>query len=58
MNGAGDVTAETAAALATASIVFPDSDPSYSSSLLQIAMKDKLLWGASWIHKASQNGRK
>ncbi|XAR70101.1 Cellulase [Bertholletia excelsa] len=34
-----DVAAETAAALAAASIVFKDSDPSYSSKLLQTAMK-------------------
>ncbi|KAF5938484.1 hypothetical protein HYC85_022743 [Camellia sinensis] len=109
-----DVAAETAAALAAASIVFHDSDPSYSTKLLQTAMKvkhsihicshfsgltthisdkvgscyvqvfdfadkyrgsysdslnsvvcpfycsysgyhDELLWGASWIHRASQN---
>ncbi|KAJ4837631.1 Esterase/lipase/thioesterase [Turnera subulata] len=81
-----DVAAETAAALAAASIVFKDSDPSYSSKLLQTAIEvfnfadkhrgsysdslgsvvcpfycsysgyqDELLWGASWIHRASQN---
>lgn len=32
-----DVAAETAAALAAASIVFKDSDPSYSAKLLQTA---------------------
>ncbi|KAL5551521.1 hypothetical protein UlMin_001697 [Ulmus minor] len=81
-----DVAAETAAALAAASIVFKDSDPSYSGKLLKTAMNvfefadkyrgsysdsiksgvcpfycsysgyhDELLWGASWIHKASQD---
>ncbi|KAF9602294.1 hypothetical protein IFM89_026411 [Coptis chinensis] len=85
-NPGSDVAAETAAALAAASIVFKDSEPSYSSKLLQTAMKvfdfadryrgsysdslgsvvcpfycsysgyhDELLWGASWLHKASQN---
>ncbi|KAL6986499.1 Esterase/lipase/thioesterase [Sarracenia purpurea var. burkii] len=85
-NPGSDVAAETAAALAAASIVFQDSDPSYSSKLLQTSMRvfdfadkhrgsysdslgsvvcpfycsysgyqDELLWGASWIHKASQN---
>ncbi|KAI7994629.1 Endoglucanase 4 [Camellia lanceoleosa] len=34
-----DVAAETAAALAATSIVFHDSDPSYSTKLLQTAMK-------------------
>ncbi|KAJ8424023.1 hypothetical protein Cgig2_001726 [Carnegiea gigantea] len=83
-NPGSDVAAETAAALAAASIVFRDSDPSYSSELLHTALKvfdfadryrgsyseslnsvvcpfycsysgyqDELLWGASWIHKAS-----
>ncbi|KAJ8764797.1 hypothetical protein K2173_010262 [Erythroxylum novogranatense] len=81
-----DVAAETAAALAAASIVFKDSDPTYSTTLLHTAMtvfdfadryrgsysdslgsvvcpfycsysgyQDELLWGASWIHRASQN---
>ncbi|KAH7863360.1 hypothetical protein Vadar_016523 [Vaccinium darrowii] len=81
-----DVAAETAAALAAASIVFKDSDPSYSAKLLKTAVnvfdfadkyrgaysgplnsvvcpfycsysgyQDDLLWGASWLHKASQN---
>lgn len=85
-NPGSDVAAETAAALAAASIVFKDSDPSYSSKLLQTAKKvfdfadkyrgsysdslnsavcpfycsysgyqDELLWGASWIHRASQD---
>ncbi|WJZ82107.1 hypothetical protein VitviT2T_001897 [Vitis vinifera] len=85
-NPGSDVAAETAAALAAASIVFKDSDPSYSTKLLQTAMKvfdfadsyrgsysdslssvvcpfycsysgyhDELLWGASWIHRASNN---
>lgn len=83
-NPGSDVAAETAAALAAASIVFKDSNPSYSSKLLQTAMKvfdfadkhrgsysdslssvvcpfycsysgynDELLWGASWLHRAS-----
>ncbi|KAJ6961067.1 hypothetical protein NC652_000936 [Populus alba x Populus x berolinensis] len=86
-NPGSDVAAETAAALAAASIVFKESDPSYSTKLLHTAMKvfdfadryrgsysnslnsvvcpfycsysgyqDELLWGASWIHRASQNG--
>ncbi|GMH09594.1 hypothetical protein Nepgr_011435 [Nepenthes gracilis] len=85
-NPGSDVAAETAAALAAASIVFKDSDPSYSAKLLHTAMKvfdfadryrgsysdslnsvvcpfycsysgyhDELLWGASWIHRASGN---
>ncbi|XP_062147131.1 endoglucanase CX-like [Alnus glutinosa] len=85
-NPGSDVAAETAAALAAASIVFKDSDPSYSTKLLHTAMKvfdfadrhrgsysdslssvvcpfycsysgynDELLWGASWIHRASEN---
>ncbi|KAL6004291.1 Esterase/lipase/thioesterase [Asimina triloba] len=80
-----DVAAETAAALAAASIVFKDSDPSYSSKLLQTAKQvfdfadryrgaysdslgsavcpfycsysgyqDELLWGASWLHRATE----
>ncbi|GAB4835047.1 Esterase/lipase/thioesterase, variant 2 [Ancistrocladus abbreviatus] len=85
-NPGSDVAAETAAALAAASIVFKDTDPSYSTELLQTAMRvfdfadtykgsysdslnsvvcpfycsysgyhDELLWGASWIHRASGN---
>ncbi|PIA34838.1 hypothetical protein AQUCO_03700250v1 [Aquilegia coerulea] len=85
-NPGSDVAAEMSAALAAGSIAFKDSDPSYSSKLLQTAMKvfdfadkyrgsysdslgsvvcpfycsysgyhDELLWGASWLHKASQN---
>ena len=38
-NPGSDVAAETAAALAAASIVFRDSDPSYSSELLHTALK-------------------
>lgn len=38
-NPGSDVAAETAAALAAASIVFRRSDPSYSSQLLQTAIK-------------------
>ncbi|OAY56265.1 hypothetical protein MANES_02G002000v8 [Manihot esculenta] len=87
-NPGSDLAAETAAALASASIVFKNSDPSYSSKLLQTAMElvvivqvfdfadrfrgsysDSLssavcpfycsysgYQGASWIHRASQNG--
>ncbi|KAJ8632400.1 hypothetical protein MRB53_025736 [Persea americana] len=85
-NPGSDVAAETAAALAAASIVFMDSDHAYSTKLLHTAMKvfefadkyrgsysdslssavcpfycsysgyhDELLWGASWLHRASQN---
>ena len=38
-NPGSDVAAETAAALAAASIVFEESDPSYSTELLHAAMK-------------------
>ncbi|KAL8150307.1 hypothetical protein V2J09_020115 [Rumex salicifolius] len=38
-NPGSDVAAETAAALAAASVVFKDSDPSYSAKLLQTAMQ-------------------
>jgi hypothetical protein len=38
-NPGSEVAAETAAALAAASIVFKDSDPSYSSKLLHTATK-------------------
>lgn len=38
-NPGSDVAAETAAALAAASVVFKDSDPSYSTKLLKTAMK-------------------
>ncbi|CAL9189490.1 unnamed protein product, partial [Musa hybrid cultivar] len=85
-NPGSDVAAETAAALAAASIVFKDSDPAYSSKLLHTATQvfdfanryrgsysdslssvacpfycsysgynDELLWGASWLHQASQD---
>lgn len=40
-NPGSDVAAETAAALAAASIVFKESDPSYSAKLLQTAKKVK-----------------
>ncbi|WJX38853.1 Esterase/lipase/thioesterase [Trifolium repens] len=83
-NPGSDVAAETAAALAASSLVFKDSDPTYSSKLLIAAINvfhfadryrgsyndslnsvicpfycsysgynDELLWGASWIYKAS-----
>ncbi|WJX32810.1 Esterase/lipase/thioesterase [Trifolium repens] len=83
-NPGSDVASETAAALAASSLVFKDSDPTYSSQLLQAAINvfnfadryrgsysdslnsvvcpfycsysgyhDELLWGASWIYKAS-----
>ncbi|CAI9093366.1 OLC1v1028852C1 [Oldenlandia corymbosa var. corymbosa] len=85
-NPGSDVAAETAAALAAGSIVFRDSDPSYSTKLLHTAKQvfnfadrhrgsysdslnsvvcpfycsysgyqDELLWGASWLHAASEN---
>ncbi|GMI66014.1 cellulase 2 [Hibiscus trionum] len=85
-NPGSDVAAETAAALAAASIVFKESDPSYSARLLQTAKnvfnfadryrgsysdslnsvvcpfycsysgyQDELLWGASWMHRATQD---
>ena len=38
-NPGSDVAAETAAALAASSIVFKQSDPSYSQKLLQTAIK-------------------
>ncbi|KAK4486562.1 hypothetical protein RD792_009247 [Penstemon davidsonii] len=86
-NPGSDVAAETAAALAAASIVFKDSDPVYSNKLLKTAIKvfdfadrykgaysdtlgsvvcpfycsysgyhDELLWGASWLHRATSGG--
>ncbi|KAI3787543.1 hypothetical protein L1987_42088 [Smallanthus sonchifolius] len=85
-NPGSDVAVETAAALAAASIVYQDSDPSYSHKLLQTAKNvfdladkyrgsysdslssvvcpfycsysgynDELLWGAAWIHRATQD---
>ncbi|PWA94043.1 endoglucanase 1 [Artemisia annua] len=87
-NPGSDVAAETSAALAAASVVFKNSDPSYSRKLLQTAINvfdladkyrgsysdslnyavcpfycsysgynDELLWGAAWIHRASQDNR-
>lgn len=47
-NPGSDVAAETAAALAAASIVFKDSDPSYSAKLLHTAMKVNIL--TNYIH--------
>lgn len=38
-NPGSDVAAETAAALAAASIVYKDSDPSYSTKLLKTAIE-------------------
>ena len=43
-NPGSDVAAETAAALAAASIVFMDSDHAYSTKLLHTAMKVILLY--------------
>ncbi|KAJ7559510.1 hypothetical protein O6H91_04G088600 [Diphasiastrum complanatum] len=85
-NPGSDVAAETAAALAAASLVFQHNNPSYSAKLLSTAKqvftfadqhrgcysdslgyavspfytsysgyKDELLWGASWLYKASQD---
>ncbi|KAF3336134.1 endoglucanase 1-like protein [Carex littledalei] len=85
-NPGSDVAAETAAALAAASIVFKNCDPAYSAKLLHAATKvfdfadryrgsysdslssvvcpfycsysgyhDELLWGASWLHWASED---
>ncbi|KAL9235736.1 hypothetical protein vseg_010475 [Gypsophila vaccaria] len=86
-NPGTEVAAETAAALAAASLVFKKSDPAYSKSLLRRAIRvfqfadkyrgsysqgdlknvvspfycsfsgyqDELLWGASWLHKATRN---
>ncbi|XP_057823453.2 endoglucanase 1-like [Cryptomeria japonica] len=81
-----DVAAETAAALAAASIVFKTSDASYSQTLIKRALQvfdfadkyrgsysdslpsavcpfycsysgyqDELLWGASWLQKATED---
>ncbi|KVH94483.1 Glycoside hydrolase, family 9 [Cynara cardunculus var. scolymus] len=50
-----DVAAETAAALASASLVFRKSDPNYSKILLKRAIKDELLWGAAWLQKATRS---
>ncbi|XP_035694812.1 endoglucanase E-4-like [Branchiostoma floridae] len=80
-----DVTAETAAAMAAASIVFRENgDPGYADTLLSHAkdlyefadtyrgeyqnvvhdtpypsfggMNDELVWGAAWLHRATQDG--
>ncbi|KAL3641504.1 Beta-glucosidase cel3A [Castilleja foliolosa] len=45
-NPGSDVAAETAAALAAASIVFRKVDPRYR-------YKDELLWGAAWLFRAT-----
>ncbi|XP_074278995.1 endoglucanase 17-like [Silene latifolia] len=81
-----EVAAETAAALAAASMVFRRSDPAYSRTLLDRAIsvfefadkyrgsysdglkddvcpfycsysgyEDELLWGATWLHRATRN---
>ncbi|RWR83584.1 Ribonuclease H domain-containing protein [Cinnamomum micranthum f. kanehirae] len=41
--------------LLAASLVFRRSDPSYSKLLLKTAIRDELLWGATWLHKATKN---
>ncbi|XP_077231646.1 endoglucanase 3-like [Tasmannia lanceolata] len=86
-NPGSDVAAETAAALAAASIVFRKTDPQYSKILLKTSKKvmefamtyrgaysdslgsavcpfycsysgykDELLWGASWLLRATNDG--
>ncbi|KAH6755490.1 glycosyl hydrolase 9B13 [Perilla frutescens var. hirtella] len=50
-----EVAAETAAALAAASLVFRRSDPNYSKILARRAIRDELLWGAAWLHRATRN---
>ncbi|PSN33998.1 Endoglucanase E-4 [Blattella germanica] len=58
-NGGSDLAAETAAALAAASLVFKTANPSYSSTLLTHAKQlsgsynDELVWGAIWLYKAT-----
>ncbi|KAK7396912.1 hypothetical protein VNO78_18075 [Psophocarpus tetragonolobus] len=85
-NPGSDVAAETAAALAAASLVFKKTDPTYSKTLVRRAIRvfqfadkyrgaysnglksivcpfycsysgyqDELLWGATWLHKATKN---
>ncbi|GLJ50978.1 hypothetical protein SUGI_1085720 [Cryptomeria japonica] len=70
-NPGSDVAAETAAALAAASLVFRKTDPSYSKRLIHASMmsavcpfycsysgyQDELLWGAAWLHKATKNAQ-
>ncbi|XVF80613.1 hypothetical protein PTKIN_Ptkin15bG0087700 [Pterospermum kingtungense] len=40
---------------AAASLVFRRSDPTYSKLLVRRAIKDELLWGAVWLHRATKN---
>ncbi|KAF7804877.1 endoglucanase 17 [Senna tora] len=66
-NPGSEVAAETAAALAAASLVFEFADKyrgSYSDRLKPIVCpfycsysgyEDELLWGAAWLHKATKN---
>ncbi|TQD72730.1 hypothetical protein C1H46_041736 [Malus baccata] len=52
---ASEVSAEIAAALAASSMVFKDLDKAYSDSLLDRATQDELIWGASWLYKATKD---
>ncbi|KAL6126983.1 hypothetical protein ACLB2K_075028 [Fragaria x ananassa] len=49
-----ELSAEIAAALAASSIVFQQSDKAYSTLLLTRATQDELIWGASWLYKATK----
>ncbi|VFQ75014.1 unnamed protein product [Cuscuta campestris] len=48
-----DVAAETAAALAAASMLFKSTNPSYSQTLISHAVSDELLWAAAWLFRAT-----
>ncbi|MBA0550432.1 hypothetical protein Golob_021380 [Gossypium lobatum] len=49
-----EVVAETAAAMASASLVFKTADSTYSSTLLTHAKYgDEILWAASWLYHAT-----
>ncbi|KAI7995537.1 Endoglucanase 6 [Camellia lanceoleosa] len=54
-NPGSDLTGETAAAMAAASVVFRHHDPSYANALLTHAQQDELLWAAAWLYKATNN---
>ncbi|KAJ0989335.1 hypothetical protein J5N97_007691 [Dioscorea zingiberensis] len=50
-----DLAGETAAAMASASIVFKHSNPAYSNQLLKHAKQDELLWAAAWLYQATND---
>ncbi|VVA94921.1 unnamed protein product [Arabis nemorensis] len=55
-NPGSDVAGETAAALASSSMVFRKVDPKYSRLHFNTeALTDELVWGAAWLHRATKN---